>query len=403
MSFLDATGLGTFWGKLKNYFVSKEEATAPVTGLTDILTPVNLLPNSDFSRSGGYDSTITIDSISPNSSVPIDPTWSIYSGPGASNVTVVKNVGLNMLTISGTLIAPSSGNGNIQLRTNGSMRKGTYTYAISISNASSNFISGRMECSPTHTTIESILSQTNPVGILSYNNVSGIYYAVNLYFDCSESTEFTIQIHDPVIYEGEFLNPPCKRNLELASNSLIVLKDNDLADISYRYSTTPQMIAKKWFRIFKFNKANMFGGRSYFLHLILSKGYFTTNYPPSIAEVKAMWHLDSSKTLQTINSSYGIECIQNSTGGNHSSNMFSKFRFAHDENDYYIEAYPAGGDSTTKNNLIIALISLYSMDRSYSVHNIKFVPESVDGTNDTQDGQLFGYRIIGTNTYVTPS
>lgn len=50
MSFLDATGLGTFWAKLKNYFVPTTSFHWPVSEeLTDLIVPENLVPNSLFS------------------------------------------------------------------------------------------------------------------------------------------------------------------------------------------------------------------------------------------------------------------------------------------------------------------------------------------------------------------
>ena len=60
MSFLDATGLGTFWGKLKNYFVPKTAFQNPVSeDLMDMIVPENLVPDSLFSNLNTSIMTIT--------------------------------------------------------------------------------------------------------------------------------------------------------------------------------------------------------------------------------------------------------------------------------------------------------------------------------------------------------
>jgi hypothetical protein len=108
MSFLDATGLGTFWGKLKNYFVPKTNFEAPVTGLSDILTPVNLIPNSDYSISNGWPKTINISSITTEPNINRYNRIKIYNGlylmiANCKLENAVITISTNNIHITGTV------------------------------------------------------------------------------------------------------------------------------------------------------------------------------------------------------------------------------------------------------------------------------------------------------------
>ena len=99
MSFLDATGLGTFWAKLKNYFVPATKFQGPVSeDLKDMLTPENMLPNCDFSRNGAYKTTF-------NTVPPINNSWYLFRQ--SWDVNRLNNADNNSCTVTNFTISPA--------------------------------------------------------------------------------------------------------------------------------------------------------------------------------------------------------------------------------------------------------------------------------------------------------
>ena len=108
-------------GGIKSYlessYVPLSATQAPVTGLTDILTPVNLLPNSDFSRSGGYAATQTFETLNANVNINRDFIFQV-ANTTLSNVTIT--VSTNSVRIQATVTAiGSSGDVYLSLRNAG--------------------------------------------------------------------------------------------------------------------------------------------------------------------------------------------------------------------------------------------------------------------------------------------
>lgn len=232
MSFLDQTGLGTFWAKLKNYFVHKVDTEAPVTGLTDILTPVNLMPNSDFSRSGNIASPITIGQSSELVQQTIAHGVSIIFQFGTtgrfSNVTVTRSS--NNITVSGT----ASGAQYFYFLCGTPIAKEmnkVFTIGAKITSA---------------TNITSVNSQGTNIGSKTYiykkfltdnelGNTVSVFSTLasqGAYSPCVIDVgdgEFSVTISGFFLYEGEFKDPPLKESLDAWNNKQFPLISDSFA------------------------------------------------------------------------------------------------------------------------------------------------------------------------------
>ena len=218
MSFLDATGLGTFWGKLKNYFVSKEEATAPVTGLTDILTPVNLLPNSDFSRSGGYSSTMTWESVLlGNGRDYFFTNECLFRAYGTSltNLTVTRAVNSLRFQATGTQITAIGIGQGFYCKANK-----IYTligkYAGTFNGTARIAMSGSPEII--------YYSEDGTVAVFYYT--TNYTTRISLYLDAPGTGDIDITWSDIALYEGEFKNPPFTTSLDVKPSNQFLLNQN---------------------------------------------------------------------------------------------------------------------------------------------------------------------------------
>ena len=238
MSFLDATGLGTFWSKLKNYFVPKTNFEAPVTGLSDILTPVNLLPNSDFSRSGGYPATQTITNLTGTNTAYIASNLAInLAGRGRFDGTVTKSV--NSVRITGTLTTTNTVGHTIGLYYVNLIKSSNtfYTAAATIIDYNNN--SGGVSLysigssSAVYDTQGKDGQTYHPVFIRKTSNPLTVtsYYPYIFYPGQETGTTINVDIEfkDMRLYEGEFKNPPYTTSLDVKPSNQFMLSDRSNA------------------------------------------------------------------------------------------------------------------------------------------------------------------------------
>lgn len=229
MSFLDATGLGTFWAKLKNYFLKKSDTEAPVTGLTDILTPVNLLPNSDFSRSGGYADTMTINKLTSGQNAIIADKWFLHAfGATFENITVTRSY--NKITLQFTQTSGTAGDNALGL-CQPAIKTPSYfkTLTCKTSNYTNvsrvkTYIGGTSQqvliVIPNCTTGNEHVSMA-----ISKNEGSGSYFeAADVYCQVL-NTPVSIDISDCALYMGQFKNPPIVPSFDVNPLNQFLLTD----------------------------------------------------------------------------------------------------------------------------------------------------------------------------------
>ena len=231
MSFLDQTGLGTFWAKLKNYFVSKAEASAPVTGLTDILTPVNLVPNSNFMRGlAGASATMNIGTIPSGTSVAICDQWNFrVTQASLSNVIVTRTMselnGSHSMRIQADVASIGSGDIYAGVLENARMLEPngkSYTLYANYTNNSSSGINIGMIMNGSRTTVES----NDHLAILRTANGSNRLNPLLQITGLSVGAHIDITLYDIYVYEGEFRNPPFTNSLDAQPANQFLLVDH---------------------------------------------------------------------------------------------------------------------------------------------------------------------------------
>ena len=205
-------------------YVPLSATQAPVTGLTDILTPVNLLPNSDFSRSGGYAASGTITTPALNKDYYIGNGVSL-SNPNIafSNITYAINSD-GSLTVGGT--ANNSGsNAVLKIKFDASMLAGkNYTMACNVKNKSN---AGALTPNNTAST-ETIYSSVGSDGAIRAFNVTSdegsVFFQIQP-LGTSSSETFSITIYNCILCEGSFKNPPASTGLDIIASSQVMRAD----------------------------------------------------------------------------------------------------------------------------------------------------------------------------------
>jgi hypothetical protein len=235
MSFLDQTGLGTFWAKLKNYFVHKEDTEEPVTGLTDILTPINILPNGNFSKS---DTSIASSGLNGNLNI---NGWAAI-GQRATWTDNGSELVPNGIRFKGTLTADSTSNAHyLFFRTNETFRinNGVTIACRYVNNNNDGRIVATSLCSGNSGNLLHIYNGTNnftssteSVRIFQTvpNSTSDYTFGFTIGsadhpLEANESVNVDITVTDVRLYNGEFKNPPLTNNLDLDAAFPYAFKD----------------------------------------------------------------------------------------------------------------------------------------------------------------------------------
>lgn len=250
MSFLDQTGLGTFWAKLKNYFVSKAEASTPVTGLTDILTPRNILNNSTLTRNyPSIKNPLTIDSITPGGSPDICPGWQLrVQNATLNNVTITRSE--NSIRIQGTATNASSNHVNVLLVSTINFITFGKTYTIGSSEntctATSFTFGAYLDGQIIYNRTSTINSDPSPIVHIKLSSGAPICPAMCSIYDINSNNPtgtIDITFKNVFAYEGSYKNPPYFRSLDTEKWNQFQIQGTTLsrwtwkptaADIRYR-------------------------------------------------------------------------------------------------------------------------------------------------------------------------
>ena len=277
MSFLDATGLGTFWAKLKNYFLKKSDTDAPVTGLTDILSPVNLMPNSEFRRTNTSSNPQTIGTLN-TTFVTFADYWQIQAFSGTcSNVTlsVEKNIGsrYNLLSISGTVATTSTnsdGKKYVTLRVRNTSlnyyRNDHIWYTDTFKLEKVDSLSYTLNGYGAHSGSEGGAIRTNGLNVVNIFRTSGAdtlpYFCMTL-TDINEGDTFQIRLYDCATYLGSYRNPPVIPSLDgMPGNQFLLQNGLSYCPFNYVISNTTYT-ANKWNRVFYLGKRLILNKKHY--------------------------------------------------------------------------------------------------------------------------------------------
>ena len=400
MSFLDATGLGTFWAKLKNYFLKKSDTDAPVTGLTDILTPMNLLPNAEFTQLGLYEATQTIASATVGTSYDILPNWKfqMYKS-AASDVTIT--ISRNSVRITGTVSSLETGAPQIRIYNSTSVKPNKYytfsghikvhsttitSYVINTTNSS---FSGQSSGSTGGT------NETEYTGLFIFADVDGSI-GLGCCMRPGSTGTFDIEFSNMCLYEGEFKNPPVNVSTNTYPTTTLLTSYSPLGAL-YKNRNLGSITGPKWIRLCKLRSNS--SDTSHYVKLIVSKSY--TSNAPIIYTVEAMCMGTGTTLSSSVVPSLGIYAKGIAGGSENTTNRFTKFRFAKDtDNNIYIEGYYVNN----KANVFYVNIELYCTNNITAYDPYSQIKSfSPDGTNDTLVGREYGYFLISDmSTYIAP-
>jgi hypothetical protein len=217
-------------GGIKSYlessYVPLSATQAPVTGLTDILTPVNLLPNSDFSRSAGYATTQTWAETVANTDFHYRDEWTVRTYyNNASKYARIQNLTITnsdsgFITVSGHYIKNTADTDSWVLRsTNTKTLKPLTTYTIRCNYRNvSGTVTPSLSFTGSTTIIYSNTTNDEIVKILTPMSTDTRYPQYpGFYLESSQDTsekDFSAEFGNLCLYEGEFYNPPIYSSLD---------------------------------------------------------------------------------------------------------------------------------------------------------------------------------------------
>jgi hypothetical protein len=262
MSFLDATGLGTFWAKLKSTF------QGPVSEIyKDALTPINLLANSDFSRNGGYANTTTIDLPLNNTHYKLRQSWSINR---------INNASHNSCTITNLTVTFSSNSLNIQFdKTQGTfylfiqndnssvLQNQIYTFLADVVFGSDNYNNSVQVIPGTGSTSEDVYknNETDHKISVTKNTYAGtVHYQLAIQTGKAPEDEHlldaghvNITIKNPALYKGEYKDAPVSTSLDVKGNNQFRLK-NVYDDLFYQATQKCEVFNTYYSTLTTYNK-----------------------------------------------------------------------------------------------------------------------------------------------------
>lgn len=200
-----------------------------VKGSTDLLQPINLLPNSDFSRSGGYPSTINIGDVNSDSSqTPFDVADGIQvlvSYLSVKNLTVTRTI--NSLRIQGVANSKTSASG-IRINFTGTFEKDTlYTFGGSaVSNNSKPLsMTAFFQNDGSVYYRKQDLNRIVTIETTTSNASQGLRSVVVGAPPIGDSFDFTVS--DCFCYKGAYTNPPIYKSLDVQSYNKFALDTLD--------------------------------------------------------------------------------------------------------------------------------------------------------------------------------
>ena len=350
MSFLDATGLGTFWAKLKNYFVPAANTVAPVTGLTDILTPENLYDNSkailfSFTHLIENPKTFTI----TDATSPISDNGYIADGislvrAGITSASITVSFSNEVITISGTINGFAATGDRWLAITNSWSHLDTKFYTESaqlVSNSSTEYCKLQMSVNTSTSTIVNNLAINNDektVRILKPSAITTPRTMIIFESNTPNNFEFSVSYKNQCIYEGKFLNPEYRTSYRPINFPPISSLQACLGAIFKQVSFAKNQIG--WHRFYKFIKMDTTAGPYTLIKLQMTKGFGTSLYEKHI--ITAAINVNSNK-------GYIDDQAFKGTG----TFALSKFRIIKSsDNQFYLEGY------YTQNNIDTFAITL---------------------------------------------
>ena len=202
MSFLDATGLGTFWNKLKSTF------QGPVSEVyKDALTPVNIMPNSDFSKCDSFVKHIEIPSLSAGTNVYLCNNYLLRVNPGHTFTNGVVDFSDRSFTVSGNISnTDGTWTSRIIVFSSAILKSGTtYTFICESSSEYSDYCCNGNQ-SGSGTTIFSGMVNGKSVCVFT---PAGTTYKQNLNISIfreveASSTPISCTVSNVACYEGSF-------------------------------------------------------------------------------------------------------------------------------------------------------------------------------------------------------
>lgn len=380
MSFLDQTGLGTFWAKLKNYFVPKSDTDRPVSkNLINLVTPINLFDNTNFSRSS-LSSTVTAASLSHTQRIKIAEGWYLESLGGTwTDITVT--IGTNaIVTVTGTLSSIDSGTTYIALQVEKyqiaipSHQPLTFSYDIT---DMVNCIAG-LSSSGTHSTIIQKLDGVRYTAVYSYSvsDSRNVRMGGEVPTDTAVTgTTISYKLCDPMYYKGSYEHPPYFRSITNESSLPLAVTNKFSSEQFSRYVTSINRNNNVYFRLCKLPKyscdeltQNTTGD---YIKLVVGKGY---NSMPQICTIIEVFYLYFGSKIDkaTIKAT---NLITNDA-------RLDAFRITTDGTYYYLETkvHKASFNSEAyRINILEYFNPTFNLLEEKETHNLDFLPSSLSG------------------------
>lgn len=301
-------------------------------GSTDLLQPINILPNSDFSRSDGYPSTINIGDVNSDSSqtpfVVADGIQVLVSYASVKNLTVTRTT--NSLRIQGIASSKTSASG-IRINFTGTFEKDTlYTFGGSAVSNNSKPLSMNSFFQNDGSTYyrKQDLNRIVAIQTTTTNAAQGLRTVVVGLPSIGDSFDFTVS--DCFCYKGAYTNPPIYKSLDVLPSNQFALDTIDQPQRFFNSSLKQSSLTKLgWHRIFRMREIRTNYESAIQGSLRLIKGYTEGGY-----------HAYNIDFACFGNNSYLKATLYTS----HPSNTYAtKFRLAIDPNDtsrhVYVEMY----------------------------------------------------------------
>ena len=218
-----------------------------VKGFTDILTPVNLIPNSDFLRGGGLPTVVTRDTLNNASAQVAENIFVVNtaSGVSVSNLVVTRSGG--NLNIKAHITRSSLSNQVIALYSNRpKSRYGqVYTNRCYLKDNSNNQIRPTIGFEAGTTTTFYQEYKDNVCVNVRTPGGDNTYPLIRVYSDSTASElDIDIDVSEFASYEGAFCNPPYIKSLDSNPSTTMFAEYNNIQEIimSNDYDTLGSII-----------------------------------------------------------------------------------------------------------------------------------------------------------------
>lgn len=234
-------------------------------GSTDLLQPINLLPNSDFSRGGGLPSTITYSSIIgtyTSTAQPIAENWYIASNTADcfKNVTITRAI--NSLTVSGTCASLAS--------------DGLRIFSIYNNDNTNPILTKTCKMKDVTGGISNVVfynaDQVNGVTYYATGTITGsvrvhrpgTYHSIKptIRINFTQLGNFSFTLYDVAEYEGAYTNPPVYKSLDVQPRNPFLTTTDLIKPIIFKGHTS----SAAWHRISMLRNNAENPGRDTYVH-----------------------------------------------------------------------------------------------------------------------------------------